>query len=163
MKTSRASGTFSPDLKASLDVDHQDDTETLGHRPADRLGRRAVEVAVDLGRLEQLAADPLELLGGEKEIIAVRLLAGPRLPGRRRDRHAQAAGRAGRASARTSVLFPDPDGPEITTNRPGSRFAHPSSPSLDILDQLANLFQESLDLDHRAADLARRWPSSRSC
>src|ERR1700678_4380030 len=81
---------FLPNLKASLYIDHQDHTETVCHRQAHRLGGRPVEMTVDQGRLEQIALNPLELLGAEKDVIAVALLAAPRVPCRCRDRRSQA-------------------------------------------------------------------------
>ena len=66
------------------------------------------------------------------------------------DRRNRSSGRASRCC--TNVLFPDPEAPEITTSRPGS-WIQSVFGSLDILNQLADLFEQGLDLNDISADL----------
>ena len=104
-------------------------------------------MAVDLGRLEQVVSHPLELLGAEKEIVAAGLLAGPRLRVVA-ETDTSGAGRAARAAAAPACSCPTPTDRKSRSTGPAG-LPNPSSLSFDILDQLANLFQKRLDLDHR--------------
>src|SRR5689334_6514678 len=76
------------DLQRALPVDLEDDVEATDDARLDRRLRRAVEVAVDLGPLDELAARDHRAerrLVGEVVFAAVLVLAA-RLPGRVRDR-----------------------------------------------------------------------------
>ena len=121
MKTRRALGTLLADLQAPLDVDHQDDAVAPGQALADRAGGRAVQVAVDLGPLQELApvAGRLERLAGRGSNNRRRRAS----PGRGARVVAETDSRArtpGCSRSRSvTVLLPAPEGPETTTSLPG--------------------------------------------
>jgi len=76
------------DLHSPLDVDLEDHAFAAGQGVPDRLDRGPVQVAVDLGRFEQLAPIPhlLEFMQVDEVVLAPVLLPGAGRPGRRRDR-----------------------------------------------------------------------------
>ena len=117
------------DDQGPLDVDlQQDAAPRLQVRP-DRAGGRAVQVAVHLGRLEELApgAGLLEGLPREEEIIAPRLLPRPRRPRRRRDREPRRAPPAAPGPGAPACSCPSPTGPRPRSDVPASRPIRPSA------------------------------------
>ena len=157
MKTVTASGKRVAHLRGALHVEVEQQVLALGARALDLRARGAVEVAVDLGPLQQLvlvaqlARRPRGRRSGTRRRRSRRCAAARVVceTEKRRSRRARAA----RAPARSSCRRPRAPRP-----RSGRRAG-----SLNVLHLLAEALDLGLEPDHLADRVAASGPCCRSC